>query len=73
MSKTNGPAGTIQRSSAHSRLLLSVPLGLLALLIAVMAAPGNAQVADPPGNLNLINLKTEAGHQQVTLDMGRRL
>ena len=55
------------------RLLPLVSLALLALLLFVMAAPSGAHAQEPqpevgpPGNLNLVNLKAEAGHQKVTL------
>ena len=49
-------------------------LGVLALLLAwAMAAAGSAQAqgsqpeVGPPGNLHLVNLEAEAGHQKVTL------
>ena len=69
--------GRLLRTSVPSapslaRIPLSFPLAslaLLALLIAVLAAPSGAQAqeGDPPSNHNLVNLKAEAGHEKVTL------
>ena len=67
MSTTN----VILRGPAQRRLLPLIPLALIALFIAVLAAPDGAQAqnTDPgsPGNLHLVNLKAQAGHQKVTL------
>ena len=47
MFSTNRPIHTILMSSAHRRLLPLASLALLALFMAVLAAPDGAQAADP--------------------------